>query len=71
MCFSMWMDWKGINDTIEVGTFWQLSRRHIEHLLVHGEHHRQHQIALQHQQIYSLAFREGELHGERHAKCLF
>jgi hypothetical protein len=58
------MGWKYINGIIEDGTFWPLFRRHIEHLLVHGEHLRQHQIALQHQQIYSLSFREGELHGE-------
>jgi hypothetical protein len=65
------MHWKRINDTIEVGTFWPLSRRHIQHLLVHGEHHRQHQIAPQHQQIYYLSFREGELHGEQHVYCPF
>jgi hypothetical protein len=65
------MGWKYINGIVEVGMFWPLSRRHIEHLLVHGEHHRQHQIAPQHQQIYYLSFREGELHGEQHVYCPF
>jgi hypothetical protein len=65
------MDWKGINDTIEVGTFWTLSRDAVTSFGDHGEHHRLHRFKPQQQQIYSLYIREGELHGERHAKCHF
>jgi hypothetical protein len=36
------MDWKGINDTIEVGMFWSLSRdavtSFVDHVYQHGMH---------------------------------
>jgi hypothetical protein len=48
------MDWKGINDTIEVGTFWSLSRDAVTCLGDHGEQQRLHQIALQ--QLHDLFF---------------
>jgi hypothetical protein len=50
------MDWKGINNTIEVGTFWTLSRNAVTSFGDHGEQQRLHQIAPQQQQIYSLSF---------------
>jgi hypothetical protein len=59
------MDWKAINDTIEVGTFWSLSRDAVTSFGDHGEQQRLHQPALQQQKIYSLSFREGVLNQER------
>jgi hypothetical protein len=71
MCASTWMDWNCINDTFKEHMFWPLSRDSVMSFGDHGEHHRLHHFKPQQQQIYSLYIREGELHGEQHAKCLF
>jgi hypothetical protein len=71
MYASTWKDWKGINHTFKEHTFCTRSRNAVMTLGDHGEQHRLHQITPQQQQIYSLYIKEGELHGERHAKRLF
>jgi hypothetical protein len=54
MYASTWIYWKGINNTIEVGTFWTRSRDVVTSFVDHGEQHRLHQIALQ--QLHDLFF---------------
>ena len=54
MYASTWIYWKGINNTIEVGTFWSLSRDAVTSLWGLGSQQRLHQIALQ--QLHDLFF---------------
>jgi hypothetical protein len=63
---STWMDWKGVIDSIKVCTFWTLSRDAVMSFGDHGKQHGLHHFTLQQLRVYSLSFREGELHGEQH-----
>jgi hypothetical protein len=58
------MDWKGINDIIEDGTFWPLSRDAVTRLGDHGEQHILHQNTPQQQRVYSLSCKGLVLHEE-------
>ena len=58
-------------DTFKEHTFWPLSQNAVTSFGDHGKQHTLHQITPEQQQIYSLSFRKGELHGKQHVYCPF